>query len=65
MNALLTLDLSDNYLEDNLEKGSFTNLLTLQRLDLSRNYITEAPWESLADVSSLQYLYMQVGLIWQ
>uniref|UniRef100_A0A0A9XJQ4 Leucine-rich repeats and immunoglobulin-like domains protein 3 n=1 Tax=Lygus hesperus TaxID=30085 RepID=A0A0A9XJQ4_LYGHE len=59
MNALLSLDLSDNYLEDNLERGSFTNLLTLRRLDLSRNYITEPPWESLADVSSLQYLHLQ------
>lgn len=60
MNSLLSLDLSHNTLKDNLGKGSFEGLLTLQRLNLSFNQISKAPWESLGDLSSLQYLYLQV-----
>lgn len=60
MNSLLRLDLSHNNLQDNLEKGSFGGLLTLQRLNLSYNEISKAPWESLSDLPSLQYLEIQV-----
>ncbi|BES97939.1 LRR_TYP [Nesidiocoris tenuis] len=58
-NALLSLDLSDNFLQDNLSKGSFLNLVTLQKLDLSRNFMTEPPWESLSDTPSLQFLHLE------
>lgn len=60
MNALLSLDLSDNQLEDNLVKGSLSPLLTLRILNLNRNGITKPPWESLSDLSSVQYIYMEV-----
>lgn len=60
MNALLSLDLSRNRLADNLQDGSFENLLTLRTLDLRENNITRPPWRALGSLSSLQYLYMQV-----
>ncbi|XP_034243002.1 chaoptin, partial [Thrips palmi] len=60
MNALLGLDLSHNGMTDEaLTHGSFANLLTLQRLDLSHNALTRPPWEALGDLTSLQYLYLQ------
>ncbi|KAJ1526791.1 hypothetical protein ONE63_008362 [Megalurothrips usitatus] len=60
MNALLGLDLSHNGMEDAaLTHGSFANLLTLQRLDLSHNELTRPPWEALGDLTSLQYLHLQ------
>ena len=63
MNSLLSLDLSYNLLQDNLEKGSFEGLLTLQKLNLSYNDINNPPWSSLGDLSSLQYLQLQVIII--
>lgn len=60
MNALLSLDLSRNRLADNLQDGSFENLLTLRTLDLRANNITRPPWQALTSLSSLQYLYLQV-----
>lgn len=62
MNSLLSLDLSHNKLGDNLESGSFTNLLTLQKLNLNYNGMTKAPYAALADMTSLQYIYMEVGV---
>lgn len=59
MNSLLSLDLAGNRLGDNIVKGSFLSLLTLQKLNLNYNGITRPPWESLSDLSSLQYLYME------
>ncbi|XP_067213721.1 protein artichoke [Linepithema humile] len=59
MNALLSLDLSRNRLGDNLQKGSFENLLTLRILNLQANNITKPPWQALSSLSSLQYLYLQ------
>ncbi|XP_014472147.1 PREDICTED: toll-like receptor 3 [Dinoponera quadriceps] len=59
MNALLSLDLSRNRLADNLQDGSFENLLTLRNLDLRANNITRPPWQALGSLSSLQYLYLQ------
>lgn len=61
MNSLLSLDLSRNKLGDNLGSGSFTNLLTLQKLNLNYNGMTRAPYAALADMSSLQYLYLEVS----
>ncbi|XP_012289088.1 protein artichoke [Orussus abietinus] len=59
MNALLSLDLSANQLADNLQQGSFANLLTLRILDLRRNGMTKPPRDALGSLSSLQYIYMQ------
>ncbi|XP_030759456.1 protein artichoke [Sitophilus oryzae] len=59
MNSLLNLDLSFNNLGDSLEPGSFMNLLTLQRLNLSYNGMTQPPWAAISEMTSLQYLYMQ------
>ncbi|KAL6443741.1 hypothetical protein ACFW04_001670 [Cataglyphis niger] len=59
MNALLSLDLSQNQLGDNLQEGSFENLLTLRILNLQANNITKPPWQALSGLSSLQYLYLQ------
>lgn len=61
MNALISLDLSHNDLGDSLRRGSFSGLLTLQHLDLSYNNITRPPWESLTDLSTLQYLRFKVN----
>ncbi len=64
MNALLGLDLSHNGLSDEaLQHGSFANLLTLQRLDLSHNALTRPPWQALGDLTSLQYLHLQHNLL--
>lgn len=62
MNALLRLNLSNNQLADQLTSDSFAGLLTLQSLDLSANGLTKPPWEALNTLTSLQYLYLQVGL---
>ncbi|CAH1183023.1 unnamed protein product [Ceutorhynchus assimilis] len=62
MNSLLSLDLSFNRLGDSLDQGSFKNLLTLQRLNLSYNGMTRPPWAAISDLSTLQYLYVQVNL---
>lgn len=61
MNSLLSLDLSYNQLGDRLVKGSFLNLLTLQRLNLNYNGLSRPPWEALSDFTSLQYLYLEVS----
>lgn len=60
MNSLLSLDLSNNYLGDSLGEGSFSNLLTVQRLNLNYNGITNPPWVAISELSSLQYLYLEV-----
>jgi Leucine-rich repeat (LRR) protein len=60
MNSLLSLDLSYNMIGDSLERGAFSNLLTLQRLNLEGNGMTKVPWESLSELSTLQFLIMQV-----
>ena len=63
MNALLSLNLSNNQLGDQLERGSFANLITLQTLDLSSNDISAVPWESLADLPSVQHIYLDFNNI--
>lgn len=61
MNALLSLDISGNQINDTLFSGSFQGLLTLQKLNLNANGITKIPWESLTPLSTLQYLYLEVS----
>lgn len=64
MNSLLHLDLSHNRIGDNLVKGSFLGLLTLQTLNLNYNGITRPPWEALSDFTALQYLYLEVNSLY-
>ncbi|KAJ8943742.1 hypothetical protein NQ314_009660 [Rhamnusium bicolor] len=59
MNSLLSLDLSHNMIGDSLGDGSFSGLLTLQRLNLNYNGMRNPPWIALAELTSLQYLYME------
>ncbi|GJQ76084.1 hypothetical protein Trydic_g1836 [Trypoxylus dichotomus] len=59
MNSLLHLDLSHNKIGDNMVKGSFLGLLTLQALNLNYNGVTKPPWEALSDFPALQYLYLE------
>ncbi|KAJ8958595.1 hypothetical protein NQ318_016316 [Aromia moschata] len=59
MNSLLSLDLSHNMLGDSLGDGSFSGLLTLQRLNLNYNGIQNPPWPALNQLTSLQYVYME------
>ncbi|CAG9858326.1 unnamed protein product [Phyllotreta striolata] len=63
MNSLLRLDLSRNNLSDNLERGSFANLLTLQRLNLNYNGMNQPPYAALGDLASLQYVYLEGNFI--
>ncbi|XP_058122260.1 toll-like receptor 7 [Anopheles ziemanni] len=58
MNSLLGLDLSYNRVANNLARGSFAGLLTLQRLNLESNGISEIPRDSFADLGTMQYLYL-------
>lgn len=60
MNSLLSLDISYNKLGDNLIEGSFSNLLTLQKLNLNYNGIRNPPWLAISELSSLQFLYLEV-----
>ncbi|CAG9813618.1 unnamed protein product [Phaedon cochleariae] len=59
MNSLLSLDFSYNRFGENLGQGSFTNLLTLQRLNLNYNGIENPPWVAISELTSLQYLYLE------
>ena len=61
MNALISLDLSLNQLENNLRGHSFLGLLTLQTLNLNSNGISKIPHESLTEVKTLQYLHLEVS----
>ncbi|XP_049538481.1 protein artichoke [Anopheles darlingi] len=58
MNSLLVLNLSNNRLANNLGRGSFAGLLTMQRLMLESNGISEIPRDSFADLGTMQYLYL-------
>ena len=60
MNALLSLDMSNNLLTSSgLPRGAFGNLLTLQSLDLSSNMLESPPRDALGDLSALQKLLMR------
>lgn len=59
MNSLLSMDLSYNKLRDNLQRGSFAGLLTLQQLNLEANEISEVPRDSLSELGTMQYLYLK------
>uniref|UniRef100_A0A336JWN3 CSON011490 protein n=1 Tax=Culicoides sonorensis TaxID=179676 RepID=A0A336JWN3_CULSO len=56
MNALLTLDLTNNTLNDNLVDENFASLLTLRELHLANNNITKISKGSFRGLNSLQYL---------
>jgi Leucine-rich repeat (LRR) protein len=60
MNALISLDLSHNQLENNLRGYSFLGLLTLQTLNLNSNGISRIPHEALTELKTLQYLHLEV-----
>lgn len=62
MNALLTLDLTNNTLNDNLVDENFASLLTLRELHLSHNNITKISKGSFRGLNSLQYLGLNVRL---
>ncbi|XP_018576955.1 protein artichoke [Anoplophora glabripennis] len=59
MNSLLSLDMSHNRLGDSLGDGAFTGLLTLQRLNLNYNGMTNPPLSAISELTSLQYLYLE------
>lgn len=61
MNSLLDLDLRDNALGDRLNGDSFSGLITLRYLKLSNNNITIIPRDAFTILSTLQYLYLDVG----
>lgn len=61
MNALLTLDLTNNTLNDNLVDENFASLLTLRELFLSHNNITKISKGSFRGLNSLQYLGLNVS----
>lgn len=62
MNALLTLDLTNNTLNDNLVDENFASLLTLRELLLSYNNITKISKGSFRGLNSLQYLGLNVSI---
>lgn len=62
MNALLTLDLTDNQLGDNLEDENFASLLTLRELRLSSNGITKISKGNFVGLNTLQYLGLDVSI---
>lgn len=61
MNSLLSLDMSHNQLGDSLGDGSLSGLLTLQRLNLNYNGLTSPPIAAIGELTSLQYLYLEVS----
>lgn len=61
MNSLLSLDMGYNKLGDSLGDGCFSNLLTLQRLNLNYNGLTNPPYAAISELTSLQYLYLEVS----
>lgn len=60
MNALLSLDLTNNQLGDNLEDENFSGLLTLRELYLSSNGITKVLKNKFVGLNTLQYLGLDV-----
>lgn len=62
MNALLSLDLTDNQLGDNLESDNFVGLLTLRELHLSSNGMTKISRGNFAGLNTLQNLNLDVSM---
>jgi len=60
MNALLSLDLSNNMLGDSLYSESFSKLLSLQSLLLDYNSITKPPAEAVSTLVSTRHLSLKV-----
>lgn len=63
MNALLSLDLSNNMLGDSLNSASFSKLLSLQSLILDYNSITKPPAEAVSQLVSTRHLSLRVTII--
>lgn len=63
MNALLSLDLSNNMLGDNLYRESFSKLLSLQSLLLDYNSITKPPAEAVSPLVSTRHLSLKVTIV--
>jgi len=63
MNALLSLDLSNNLLGDSLDGASFSKLLSLQSLILDYNSITKPPAEAVSKLVSTRHLSLRVNTI--
>ena len=61
MNALLSLDLSYNQIENNLRGFSFLGLLTMQTIYLNNNGISQIPYEALSEMKTLQYIHLEVS----
>lgn len=63
MNALLSLDLSNNLLGDSMDSASFSKLLSLQSLILDYNSITKPPAEAVSPLVSTRHLSLRVILL--
>jgi Leucine-rich repeat (LRR) protein len=63
MNALLSLDLGYNQIENNLRGHSFLGLLTMQTIYLDNNGISNIPYEALSEMKTLQYIHLEVRFI--
>ncbi|XP_023321247.1 chaoptin [Eurytemora carolleeae] len=63
MNSLISLNLDNNLIGDNLEGGKFDNLNSLQYLSLKYNNISKPPKEALASLRSLRVLNMDGNAI--
>lgn len=62
MNALLSLDLGYNQIENNLRDFSFLGLLTMQTIYLDNNGISQIPYEALSEMKTLQYIHLEVRI---
>lgn len=60
MNALLSLDLGYNQIENNLKGFSFLGLLTMQTIFLDSNDISQIPYEAFGEMKTLQYIHLEV-----
>lgn len=60
MNALLSLNLGHNQIENNLKGYSFLGLLTMQTIYLDSNGISQIPYEALSEMKTLQYIHLEV-----
>lgn len=63
MNALLSLDLSNNQLGDSLNSESFSKLLSLQSLILDYNSITKPPAVAVSKLVSTRHLSLRVIIV--
>ena len=62
MNALLSLNLAHNQIENSLRGYSFLGLLTMQTVNLNSNGISKVPYEALSEMKTLQYIHLEVEI---